>query len=152
MEDNARLLEVLSNIEWLANVGHAAEDAQIMGSLEHIVEQIERDPDAFFEPPYTDPYEALCVADHKAAAQIESSSHDPRPKAIAKRAYLAAWACLPHPELCGLVSDDAQTIAGLLLKGDPLGSFTSERLRWYEKGRVPWGYLGDYPNGRWLIL
>ncbi len=152
MEDNNQLFISLSKINWLANMGQPEADAQIMGSIEQIIDKVEQDPDAFFEPPYTNPYEAMCATDHREAAQIESKTRDPRPESIAKAAYLTAWECFPDPELCGLVSDDAHTIAFLLLTDEPLRPFTRERMQWYEQGRMPWGYLGTYPNGQWLIL
>jgi len=71
---------------------------------------------------------------------------------MAKAAYFAAWDSIPHPEVCAVVSDDAETILTLLLSGKALAPFTRERLDWYLRGRAPWGYEGTYPNGRWLVL
>ena len=152
MENTTELIARFLETRWLANVGQPEPNAQVWGTLDTLVEAIEEAPESFFAPPYTNPYEAMCVEDHEAAARVEARSEDPRPKQVAKTAYLAAWARLPHPELCGLVSDDAHTIMALLIGGEPLRAFTAERMRWYEQGRVPWGYVGEFPTGRWLIL
>lgn len=140
------LIEQFSQAPWLENIGQPHASAQVMGDFD------EDDADSFFEPPYTDPYEALCVADHQAADQVRKTLRSKKPAQIAKKAYLAAWAHFPHPEVCGLISDDAETIMTLLQAQAPLSAFTLERIRWYQQGRAPWGYLGDYPGGQWLIL
>ncbi len=67
-------------------------------------------------------------------------------------AYLATWQILPVPEVCGLVSDDAETLATLLLAGAGLTPFSRDRLGWYLAGRIPFGYVGEYPEGQWIVL
>jgi hypothetical protein len=149
---DSNLIEALATVAWLANIGQPDENAEIFGSFEDILEALATDPDAFFEWRDTGSYEGLCVADHMAAAELETAETDPQVAAVAKQAYERAWARVPDRRLCELVSDDAQTIMLLLLGGKPLSPFTAERLNWYRAGRVPWGYAGAYPNGRWMIL
>lgn len=149
---NSNPIEALSSVGWLANIGQPDENAEIFGSLEDILEALATDPDAFFQWRDTGSYEALCLVDHMAAADLDEGESDPQVEAIAQQAYQRAWACLPDRRLCELVSDDAQTICLLLLAGKPLSPFTVERLNWYRAGRVPWGYAGAYPDGRWMIL
>lgn len=152
MSVDPELTEAFARVEWLANVGQPESNARSLGAVEEILQKLEDDPDSFFEPPYTDLYEAMCVEDHKAAACLESTTPDPGVTAVARQAYLSAWERIPHAELCALVSDDVRTIMTLLVSGQPLRPFTVDRLRWYQKGRVPWGYIGIYPNGEWVIL
>jgi hypothetical protein len=152
MNDHMGLTERFQQINWLENVGQPTAEAESFGSVEEIIRLIENDADQFFQPPYTNPYERMCVEDHQAAAEVETSAVKERAREAAKKAYLTAWSRLPIPELCGLISDDVETIIILLMKGKPLREFTKERVGWYEKGRMPWGYSGEYPEGRWIVL
>jgi hypothetical protein len=139
---------------WLHAVGAPVDGAtDSLGSLAEIRARLEQSPDDFFAPPYSSPYEDWCVGDHEAAAEI-AKAHAAEIQGASKRAYLAAWQVFPHPEICGLVSDDVSTIHALLLApgSPPLSAFTNERATWLMRGRVPWGYRGDFPSGRWLVL
>ncbi|UWG65438.1 hypothetical protein K5M76_04100 [Shewanella xiamenensis] len=109
-------------------------------------------PTVFFEPPYTEPYESLCVSDHQQADRLKPQVSSEIVAQIAKTAYLETWKIMPVAEICALVADDAETLATLLLAEVTLCDFTQERLAWYLQGRLPFGYQGNYPTGKWLIL
>lgn len=49
---------------------------------------------------------------------------------IAKTAYLETWKIVPVAEICARVSDDADTLATLLLADSTLSELTQERLAW----------------------
>ncbi len=139
---------------WLHAVGEAVSEsnAQLFGTHRELEALINDDPDAFFAPPYAKPYEDWCVADHHAAKSLDAS-FQAECSAISEQAYKTAWKWLPIPEFCGLVSDDVTTIYALLIiTNNQLRSFTAERANWYVRGRVPWGYVGNYPDGKWIIL
>jgi len=152
MNNHPNPADSFRKINWLENIGQPVEEADSFGSIQDIIQLIEHDADRFFEPPYTNPYERMCVEDHTAAAELETTGFEQELQEAGRKAYLTAWSRLPIPELCGLVSDDVQTILALLMSGKPLREFTKERMRWYEKGRMPWGYRGEYPQGRWIVL
>jgi len=144
--------EAFAGSSWLHAVGEPLRaDADSFGNIAAIRRYCEDDPDVFFRPPYTPPYEDWCVADHNAAARLPAELRD-QAQTVARRAYLRAWDVLPSPELCGLVSDDVLTIYSLLLLNSHLSEFTVQRASWLVAGRVPWGYTGDFPAGRWLVL
>ena len=127
-------------------------NAKTCGSLKEIARQLEENPDEFLQPPYEKPYEDLCVVDHKKALALAARVNASRVSKIARQAYVSTWKSIPVPEICGLVSDDADTLATLLLAKTALTDFTKERLNWYISGRIPMGYIGIHPDGRWLIL
>lgn len=141
-----------ADTRWLYAVGQPV-DAGVdsLGRIDAIRSACEADPDTFFAPPYSDPYEGWCVVDHHAAEELPHRLRS-SVEAVAKRAYLAAWEVLPHPEFCGLVSDHVHTIYSLLVMSRPLSTFTNQRASWLIAGRVPWGYTGDFLSGRWLVL
>jgi hypothetical protein len=148
---NADLAKQFSASNWLANLGEADESATVL-----LQKDYENDADAFFAHPYADPYESWCVAEYEKALKILPNARNAFTEQVAKNAYLTAWKQLPHPEVCGLISEDVQTILSLLTANEPLSEFTKARMNWYIKGRMPWGYIvryiGDFPNGRWIIL
>lgn len=144
--------DAFADTRWLSAVGepvHAGVDS--LGNIDAIRSSCEADPDVFFAPPYSDPYEGWCVVDHRAAENLPPGLRD-SVEAVARRAYLVSWDVLPHPEFCGLVSDHVHTIYSLLLMERPLSTFTTQHASWLIAGRVPWGYTGDFPSGRWLVL
>ena len=146
------LIAQLQSCSWANKVGHYEPMANTLGSLEDIATCLERDPDRFFEPPYTEPYESLCVSDHQQADRLKPQVSSEIVAQIAKTAYLETWKIMPVAEICALVADDADTLATLLLAEVTLCDFTQERLAWYLQGRLPFGYQGNYPTGKWLIL
>lgn len=161
MTDNATLLQQLQSCAWAANVGQPEETAKTYGTLADIAAFIESDPEAFFETPYEIQYESLCVTDHNLANSLKTKAvvndmhawiSDNEVDEISKSAYLSTWKMISVAEVCALTSDDADTLATLLRADVKLSAFTSERLSWYLSGRIPFGYIGTYPNGRWLIL
>lgn len=161
MTDNATLLQQLQTCAWAANVGQPEETAKTYGALADIAAFIESDPEAFFETPYEIQYESLCVTDHNLATSLKTKAvvndmhawiSDNEVDEISKSAYLFTWKMIPVAELCALTSDDADTLATLLRADVKLSAFTSERLSWYLSGRIPFGYIGTYPNRQWLIL
>ena len=151
MENHERLKR-LEGCQWACRVGAQDALAQTFGTVERIAARMENDPDAFMSGPYQDPYEAMCVRDHEQAACVAGQVDQNRVARIAQAAYLSTWKVIPVAEICGLVSDDAQTLATLLLAQTELAPFSQERLDWYLAGRIPFGYEGAYPNGRWRIL
>jgi len=144
-----------SQTHWGANVGRPLNDraADVVGSREELTALFQSDPDGFFAPIYSDPYESMCVADHAAAEALPNEHQDAR-RNVAEGAYKTTWEWSRVPELCALVSDDVETLWALLVMHgiEGLADFTRKRLHWYARGRVPWGYRGDFPNGRWLVL
>ena len=137
---------------WLAAMGgQVSAGVDRIGSLDDIQTALIERPDDFFAPPYADPYESWCVQDHEAARKVGSLS-DTRVAALAEQAYLTAWEALRDAEFSGLISDDVGTTYTLLLHGDAISGFTLARARWLMRGRAPWGYTGEFPNGRWLVL
>jgi len=152
MATNSELFAQLLSCVWAANVGLPESLAKTCGSLDQIAVCLETDPDEFFRPPYENPYEALCVKDHELAASLAPKARSKKIAAISKSAYLATWKIIPVEEICALVSDDADTLATLLMADIHLTAFTLDRLSWYLRGRIPFGYLGEHPNGSWLIL
>lgn len=139
---------------WLHALGEDVSDAtaQRFGTYTELETLINEDPDAFFAPPYSKPYEDWCVEDHNAAKLIDSR-FKPDCSAISEHAYKTAWKRFPNPEFCALYSDDVCTIYSLLIiTASQLRPFTAERAKWYAAGRFPWGYLGNYPGGKWIIL
>ncbi len=139
---------------WLDAVGTPLTDAgvQTFGTTEELQSLINDAPDDFFAPPYTSPYEDWCVEDFDAAKSLDPQSR-PDQRAVSEHAYKIAWKWCPHPEFCGLVSDDISTIFALLvITGNNLRPLTAERARWYAAGRVPWGYSGNHPEGHWIVL
>lgn len=149
---NLEKLRELELCDWAGSIGLPESSAQTRGSIEDMAANFDDDPDEFLASPYQDPYEALCVADHEQAKRIAEGEYKPIISEIAKRAYLKTWDHIPDPEICGLVSDDAHTFSTLLLANSELSPFAIERLNWYLAGRVPFGYIGGYPDGKWLIL
>jgi hypothetical protein len=145
-------LTQFENIPWLTHIGQPDEDAEIFGSFEDICEAIASDPDAFFEWRDTGSYEAMCLSDHMLASELQEADADARIQAIAQNVYAQAWRRIPNRRLCDLVADDVETILMLVSSGKPLSEFTAARLEWYRKGRVPWGYAGPFPGGRWMVL
>jgi len=152
MATNSELFAQLQSCAWAINVGLPEPLAKTCGSLDEIDGRLETDPDEFFRPPYETPYEALCVKDHELAASLTTIAHSKEIGAISKAAYLTTWKSIPVSEICALVSDDADTLATLLVADIRLPPFTHDRLNWYLRGRIPFGYLGEHPNGTWLIL
>lgn len=139
---------------WLQSVCKdvSGDSAQRVGTFSEVEAMVNDDPDKFFAPPYAKPYEDWCVEDHDAAARI-----DPQfladVEAVAEAAYKKAWKWCPHEELCALISDDVSTIYSLLIiTNNQLRPFSADRMNWYVAGRVPWGYIGEYPNGKWIVL
>jgi hypothetical protein len=144
--------EQFAETRWVRTVGDPVPNGvDHLGSLEDIRAAIASDSERFFRPPHTNPYEAWCVEDHRAAAALPSE-FQPQVTALAKAAYIAAWSVAEDPEVCGLFSDDVTTTYSLLLMSPKLSAFTVERATWIIQGRVPWGYAGGFPNGRWLVL
>lgn len=140
--------------EWLHAVGEDAPNANAQRFATHseLEALINDDPDAFFAPPYSKPYEDWCVEDHNAAKSIDSRFNADC-SAVSELAYKSAWKWCPIPEFCALVSDDVSTIFSLLIITDSqLRAFTEARAKWYIAGRVPWGYVGSFPHGQWMIL
>jgi hypothetical protein len=149
---NAELKEELAQAPWLVNIGQEEPEAEYFGSYEEILQAAQSDAEGFFSWQETGPYEALCMEDHLAAAQLETDDMPAQVSAVAQRAHDATWARLPVRALCEQVKDDVQTLM-LLLEGEaPVGAFAAARARWYIRGRVPWGYIGQFPEGRWMIL
>jgi hypothetical protein len=140
--------------QWLHLLGETVPDAtaQCFGTLIELEALINDDPDTFFAPPYSKPYEDWCVEDHRAAKALDSS-FKAELSAISQHAYKTAWKWCPSPEFCALLSDDVCTIYSLLIiTGNQLRPFTAERASWYVAGRFPWGYVGQFPGGKWIIL
>jgi hypothetical protein len=149
---NDDLAKQFSESNWLANLGQPDESADVLGSIPQLQQMLEDDPDAMFAHPYNEPYQSWCVDEYKNALKILPNASNAYTEKVAKNAYLTAWKRFPDSEVCGLISDDVQTILSLLCASEPLSDFSKARLNWYVKGRVPWGYIGDFPNGRWIIL
>lgn len=140
--------------DWLHAVGEDVPDAtaQRFGTHSDLEALFNDDPDAFFAPPYSKPYEDWCVEDYNAAKSLDSQ-FKPDCSAVSEQAYKTAWKWCPSPEFCALFSDDVSTIFSLLIiTGSQLRPFTAERAKWYVAGRVPWGYVGNFPHGQWIIL
>ncbi len=143
-----------SKTSWLHSIGGAytKPTVEVLGSLEELERLMRDDPDLFFEPPYTQPFEDWCLARHEA---VEAMSDDIREKArdLAEQAFQEAFELCPADELCGLVSDAVMTIAAHLLNDtanpDP---FVNEMASLFMEGRIPWGYEGEFPDGTWIIL
>lgn len=149
--DYAALYEQFSQSPWLAHVGEPEEQARTMGNRDDMMACIENDPDAFYAQPYQKPYEDWCCADHELAGSL-GNAENPAIAELSRRAHLQAWDCCPDPEVCALLADDVETIATLLIHRQALSAFAQERIRWYIKGRMPWGYHGEFPEGQWLVL
>ncbi|MEL4256530.1 hypothetical protein AAEH95_15595 [Shewanella xiamenensis] len=64
------LIAQLQFCSWATKVGHHEPMANTLGSLD-IATCLEREPGRFFEPPYTEPYESLCVSDHQQANRLK---------------------------------------------------------------------------------
>jgi len=144
--------EQFAETRWACAVGDPVPNGvDHLGSLQGIRAAIATEPKRFFGPPYTNPYEAWCVEDHKAAAALPPE-FQAQVTALAKTAYIAVWSVAEDPEICGLFSDDVTTTYSLLLMSPELSTFTVERATWIMQGRVPWGYTGTFPDGRWLVL
>ena len=123
-----------------------------MGSQSDIETMITEDPDSFFAPPYASPYEAMCLEDSAAAEDLDPN-FESAADSVAERAYKTAWKWCPHEEFCALFSDDVRSLYSLLvITNGNVRPFSAERIRWYCVGRVPWGYVGNYPNGEWVVL
>jgi hypothetical protein len=148
----SQALIAFENIHWLAHIGEPDENAEIFGELSDICEAIDTDPDAFFEWRDTGSFEGLCLTDHLRAAELDNGESDERIEAIAQQVRAQAWARIPNRRLCELIADDVETIMLLIASGEPLSEFSAARLEWYRKGRVPWGYAGAFPDGRWMVL
>ncbi|MFV0596126.1 hypothetical protein [Shewanella sp.] len=56
------LIQQLQSCSWATKVGHSEPMAKTLGNLEEIAAYLERDPDSFFQPPYTEPYESYVLA------------------------------------------------------------------------------------------
>jgi hypothetical protein len=149
--DHDALYEQFSRSPWLAHIGQPEQHAKSMGSRDEMMACIEDDPDAFYAPPYETPYEDWCGEDHQRAAALASDT-DPDIVKLSRQAHLQAWDHCPDAEICGLLADDVETIATLLMHQQALGAFTLQRIAWYIKGRMPWGYQGEFPDGQWLVL
>ena len=150
-DSDALNVETLASADLFAGVGDDNVGARVLGNFEELTALIEEDLDAFFDPPYAKPYVDWCLADHDIAEKIERLHRD-QVRDVAEAAYMKAWDFYPNPEFCGLISDDVRTLYALLLGGQQLKPFTAERATWYLRGRVPWGYEGEYPGGQWIIL
>ena len=149
--DHAALYQQFSRSPWLVHIGAAEPQARTLGDRDAMIASIDRDPEAFYGPPYERPYEDWCGVDHRQAAAL-APGVDPLVRELSRQAYLQAWESCPDAEICGLLADDVVTIATLLRHGQPLAAFTIERMQWYIKGRMPWGYHGIFPDGEWLVL
>ena len=139
---------------WLHAVGEDLTDAtaQPFGTHPELEARINDDPDAFFAPPFSKPYEDWCVEDFNAAKSLEPQ-FKPDYSSVSEHAYKTAWKWCPNPEFCALFSDDVSTIYALLIiTGNSLRPLTADRAKWYVAGRVPWGYIGNYPDGKWIVL
>jgi hypothetical protein len=144
--------EQFAQSRWAMDVGAAVPSSvDHLGSLDEMFAAFTLDPEAFLRSPYASPYESWCVEDHQTAARLPPELQ-PSAAALAREAYLAAWKFVPNPEVCGLFSDDVLTIYSLLLMRSELSRFTAERASWITVGRIPWGYTGSFPGGRWLVL
>ena len=146
--------EFFRQTRWLHAVGEEVADpaAERFGTTAELEALLNDDPDAFFAPPYSKPYEDWCVEDHQAAKALAAELQRDC-SAVAEDAFKTAWKWCPQSEFCGLVSDDVSTIFALLIiTGGNLRPFTAQRAAWYVTGRVPWGYAGDFPSGKWIIL
>jgi hypothetical protein len=144
--------ERFKQTRWLDAVCQPDQFAKVMGTQKEIETLLRHDPDAFFTPPYAKPYEDWCVADFQASKQLDVRYRE-EARDISWQSYQAAWAWCPHPEFCSLVSDDVETIFALLLiTNGKLRRFTAERMNWFVKGRVPWGYEGEFPAGCWVVI
>ncbi len=152
MKESQERLRQLESCQWARCVGAVEASAGTCGPIERIAGQLEDDPDEFLMPPYRESYESLCLLDHERAASLSCQVDSERASRIVRAAYLATWQILPVPEVCGLVSDDAETLATLLLANVELTPFSRDRLGWYLAGRIPFGYVGEYPEGRWIVL
>lgn len=149
---NAELKEELTQAPWLISIGQELEEAEYFGDYEEVLQAAQGDAEGFFSWQETGAYEALCMEDHLAAAELETDDLASQVDAVAQRAYDATWARIPVRALCEQIRDDVQTLM-LLLSGEaPVSAFTAARARWYIRGRVPWGYIGQFPDGRWMIL
>ena len=63
------------------------------------------------------------------------------------------WELTQNEELCSLVSDDLRVLTAISEEhAGELSEFQRQRLTWYERGRFPCGYLGNFPNGKWVIV
>jgi len=100
---------------------------------------------------YSAPYEAMCLADHREAETADSLAKE-HAVAAAAEAFKRAWTRSSDTEFCGLVSDDVRTLVALLASGRVSSSpFRLQRLAWYERGRFPCGYRGEFPIGQWVV-
>lgn len=152
MNKNSELLKKLESCPWARCIGEPDSLANTCGTIEQIAHKLEAQADEFLQSPYDNPYEFLCVLDHESASRLARKVDPHRVSAVAKRAFLTTWGTVPVSEICCIVSDDADTLATLLLADSELATFTKERLDWYLSGRIPFGYIGPYPDGKWLIL
>ena len=135
-------LQTFSQTDWLSSLWaplHEAE-AALVDDLESVLESA-----------YAQPFEDLCLIDHQESQALEEL-HEETVARACKAAYLAAWTRTENPEFSGLVGDDVRAIASLLiLRPDSLRRFTQGRLNWLIRGRFACGYLGEFPNGTWLV-
>ena len=99
---------------------------------------------------YEETYESMCSEDHMEVSRASGPVAE-RARLIAEQAYLAVWSKFQNPELCGLVSDDLRALACLSDSSHGLTAFQTQRLSWYERGRFPCGYSGEFPNGKWVV-
>lgn len=144
--------EIFKRTRWLYAVCRPDPLAKVMGTQKEVEALLQHGPDAFFAPAYAKPYEDWCIEDFRSSKQLDARYKEAA-RDISWRSFEAAWGWCPHPEFCSLVSDDAETIFALLhITNGNVRQFTAERLAWFAKGRVPWGYEGEFPTGRWVII
>ena len=104
-----------------------------------------------FDGVYEERYERMCLADHEKAEQVPAQIAQSA-RAEAEGAYLRAWDIFPDPEFCALISDDVRSLFALKKQfSNSFNKFSSERLTWYEEGRFPCGYVGEFPLGKWVV-
>ena len=127
--------------------------------LEHFGEPLQEEEEAFlvtdlptiFAEIYSASYEEMCLLDHREAESANTLAQERGVKA-AEEAFKRAWARLSDSEFCGLVSDDVRTLVALMASGSVGSSlFRLQRLAWYERGRFPCGYRGQFPHGQWVV-
>ena len=147
-------IKEFQNISWFSNLYASSdnEKEEVYGTHEELEYLLNEDPDSFFEPMYSDPYESWCLKYISESEQI-----NPKVKkeieTWAEYVYKSLFSIIPSPELCGLVYDEVVAIIAHL-HSNPLNisDFIFDKIQIYSKGRIPWGYKGVYPDGKWVII
>jgi hypothetical protein len=103
-----------------------------------------------FAAMYEDTYERMCSGDHLEVSRVSAAVAE-RARHAAEQTFLAAWSKFQNAELCALVSDDLRALTCISESSPGLSAFQAQRYFWYERGRLPCGYSGEFPNGKWVV-